>query len=793
MFKTNLKLALRNLTKNRGFSLINIFGLSAGMAIAIIIGLWLHDELTFDNMHSTREQFVQFRLKYLINGKHDVGSAMCIPIKDVLKNEHADDFTDLSLASWNGTKLLTVGDKKITRRGMSVEPQFLRMLDVELVQGSRERALQEMYSIVINESLAEVLFGESDPIGQNIKIDNRRDYVVTGIMPDFPKNSSWETVSLFVPWAAFAQQEWIKSATTSWDDHSQQLFGLMPPSADLASVNARIKDAESRNIELPLEPDLFVHQLSKWHLYSKFRNGENAGGRIQFVWLFGIIGVFVLLLACINFMNLSTAQSERRAKEVGVRKTVGSGRNELIVQFLTESYVVVVIATIFAIGLTYIGLPIFNEITDKEMSILWSSPLFWLAIAAFMTITGLLAGSYPAFFLSSFEPLKVLKSTFGTGRSASTPRKVLVVLQFTVSIALIIGTVVVYQQINHAKSRVLGYDKDNVIQINMLTKEIRDKFDVLRDKLLKTGNIVEVGHSNSPMTNIWSNTGGMKWKESTDDDRMKSFANTGVSHEYGKTINWEIVDGRDFSRAFKTDTAAMILNQTAVNLMGLENPVGETVTDFNGNPFTIIGVVKDILQDSPYLPVKASIYRLDEWRKNMLFIKLKAGQDIQQALTQVGDIYKSVAPATPFEYDFVDDDFGKKFMEEERIGKAASIFAILAILISCLGLFGLSAYVAERRTKEIGIRKVLGASVLDLWAMLSKDFIFLVLAACIVAIPLAWYYLSGWLDGYEYRVDLNWWVFAAAGIMAVVITLATVSFQSIKAAIASPINSLKDE
>jgi len=579
-----------------------------------------------------------------------------------------------------------------------------------------------------------------------------------------------------------------------WGSNFTQTYALLADRAEMDKVSAKIKDAKLRKLpedEKRYKPEVFLHAMSKWHLYSSWKNGVQNGGRIEFVWLFGIIGVFVLLLACINFMNLSTARSEKRAREVGIRKAVGSIRSQLITQFFSESLLVVLFAFVFSIVLVLLLLPFFNEVSGKEMSILWTNPVFWLLGLVFSLITGLVAGSYPALYLSSFQPVKVLKGTFRVGRFATLPRKVLVVVQFTVSVTLIIGTIIVFRQIQYAKNRPIGYDRNGLVVMNMATSDIHDHFEVVRDELKKAGAIVEMTESNSPTTDVWNTNGGFDW-EGKDPGFAVDFPNSGVTHDFGKTVGWQFKEGRDFSREYATDSMAFVINESAAKFLGFKNPVG-TILKWEDRPYTIIGVIKDMVVQSPYQPVRPSLFHISSNMENVVIMKLDPTSSSRDALAKIETVFKKFNPAAPFEYKFVDDEYAKKFGDEERVGKLATFFAALAIFISCLGLFGLASFVAEQRTKEIGIRKVLGASVFNLWRLLSRDFVVLVILSCLIAAPIAWYFLHDWLLKYEYRTDISWWIFIVAGVGALGITLLTVSFQAIKAALMNPVKSLRSE
>src|SRR5436190_3329386 len=523
-----------------------------------------------------------------------------------------------------------------------------------------------------------------------------------------------------MPWELWlVQNPWVKQMDHPWNSNFSQTFVQIADKSDMAKVSAKIKNAKLNNVdkeEAKYQWVVFLQPMRKWNLYNEFKNGVNIGGNIQYLRLFGIIGIFVLALACINFMNLATARSEKRAKEVGIRKAVGSLRWQIIRQFLAESYLVVVLAFILSLILAVLFLPVFNDIAGKKIEIIWSSPVFWIFSAAFILITGLLSGSYPALYLSSFQPLKVLKGTYRVGKFASIPRKVLVVTQFTISVMLIIGTIIVYQQIQHAKNRPIGYARNGLINLNM-EKEIRDHYDAIRTELKNSHAIEEMAGSMSPLTQVWNSNGGFNW-EGKDPNMAVDFPNNAVSYEFGKTVNWKIEEGRDFSRDFATDSAAFIINESAAKFFGFKNTVG-SIMKWENKPFTIIGIVSDIMQESPFYPVRPTLYYTGSYdNMNNLILRLNPQQNVRRSLSTIEQVWKKYMPDVPFDYKFVDEEFGSKFKAEERIGKLSSYFAILAIFISCLGLFGMASFVAEQRTKEIGIRKVLGASVPNLWRLL---------------------------------------------------------------------------
>jgi len=526
-------------------------------------------------------------------------------------------------------------------------------------------------------------------------------------------------------------------------------------------------------------------------LYSEYKNGVNAGGKIRYVWMFGIIGFFVLLLACINFMNLGTARIEKRAKEVGIRKAIGSLRRQLVVQFFCESLLVTALAFVCSLILVQLILPYFNEVANKKVAVLWSSPMFWIAGILFTLITGLIAGSYPALYLSSFQPVRVLKGRFRVGRLASLPRKVLVVVQFTVSVTLIICTIVVFRQIQFAKDRPIGYSRDALITVPVLTNDITTHFDIVKDELLKKKAITAMAASEAPVTEIWGSDGAFDWKGKAPELTV-DFPVTGVSVDYGKTVGWEFKEGRNFSTAFITDSSALILNEAAVKYMGLMDPIGETIK-WKGIAYKVIGVINDVITESPFEPVRPSVFWLLSWQPNFIFLKINPEVSAAFALSSIETVFHQYSPSSPFDYSFVDEDYNRKFGNEERVGKLAGFFAILAIFISCIGLFGMASFMAEQRIKEIGIRKVLGASVFNLWRLLSKEFVALVMISLLIAVPAAYYFMYGWLQNYSFRSAVSWWIFAVAGLGAIIITLLTISFHAVKAAAANPVKSLKTE
>lgn len=799
MIRNYFKIALRNLVRNKVYSFINIAGLAAGMAVALLIGLWIHDELSFNNYHRNYNRIAQVMQHQTFNGDVSTQRANPYLLGAELRSKYGNSFKYVVMASWTDNHILAYGNQKITKQGNFFEPQVPDMLTLKMLKGTRA-GLNEINSIMLSESVANTLFADADPIGKLLKLDNKSNVKVTGVYEDIPHNSDFKDLTFIAPWALFINEEtWPEKLTNPWRSNSFQTYAQVADNvpvqpSDIDKLSARIKDVKLNRVnptEARFKPEVFLHPMSRWHLYSEWKNGVNTGGRIQFVWLFGIIGVFVLLLACINFMNLSTARSEKRAKEVGIRKAVGSVRGQLITQFFSESVLVVAIAFVVSLVLVLLILPAFNDVADKKLTIPWMNPLFWGAATGFSLLTGLIAGSYPAFYLSAFQPIKVLKGTFRVGRFATIPRKVLVVVQFTVSVTLIIGTILVFRQIQHAKDRPIGYSRAGLLAVPMSTPGMTSHYNAIRNDLLRTGAVADMSQSSNPTTSVWAVNNGYEWP-GKNPNTEGNFATVAVSHDFGKTVGWQFTAGRDFSRAFSTDSSGMVLNETAVKYMGLKQPVGKTVL-CDGKPYKVVGVIKDMVMDSPYQPAFRTVFMLDYGWANVFNVKLNPALSSREALGRIEPVFKKFNPAAPFDYKFVDEDYARKFGEEERIGKLASFFAVLAIFISCLGIFGLASFIAEQRTKEIGVRKVLGASVLSLWGLLSKDFVYLVGIAFCVATPLSYYFLNRWLQTYEYRTGISWWIFAVSGAGALGITLLTVSYQSIKAALMNPVKSLRSE
>lgn len=791
MLKNYIKIAWRNLGKNKVYSAINIVGLAVGMAVAVLISLWIKDEVFFNKDFQNYDRIVKV-IHNSFDGK-DISTTTTapIPLALELRENYADAFTRVALTKYGGSHIFAIDDKKLSRNGLYAEPEFAEILSLQMVQGSLQ-GLRDPSSIMISQSMAKSIFGDQDPINKMLKVDNK-DYVkVSGVYEDFAHNTDFKEVEFLLSWSYLTSTtSWIRDSYNYWDDNSFLIYAQVAENKDITEVSTKVKSVLVDKPGRFDKPEVILQPMSRWHLYSEFKQGINTGGAIQYVWMFGLIGLFVLLLACINFMNLSTARSQKRAKEVGIRKTLGSAREQLIVQFLSESVLITGLALVLSVFLVWLFLPSFNNLANKDIQFPWTNLEFWTIIIGFVIITGLISGSYPALYLSSFNPISVLKGTFKAGRFAASSRKVLVVFQFTVSVFLIIGTIIIFQQIQYAKNRPVGYDRVGLISIHMNTPDLYGKYDVLRNELINSGAAVNMAESVSPATEVYLRSMTFDWP-GKNPDIDPGFNASWVTHDYGKTVGWQFVNGRDFSRDFSTDTNAMVINEAAARYMDLEDPLN-TIIKFHGGSFHIIGVIKDVVMESPFAEIIPTIFMMNYDNVGVITIKADSEMSMSESLAKIETIFKKYNPASPFVYSFVDDDYAKKFDAEQRIGSLATFFAVFAVFISCLGIFGLSSFMAEQRFKEIGVRKVLGATVLNLLGLLSKEFILLVFFATLIAMPASWYFMHNWLQTYEYRTGISLWVFVSTTIGAIAITLLTVSFQAVKAATANPVDSLRDE
>jgi putative ABC transport system permease protein len=762
--------------------------------VALLIALWVVNEYSYDKFLPGYKSLYQVELNFTDphEGEH-TQTAVSLPIADVLRKQYPE-VKYVAESDWMGQHDLLIGTKKLYMNGGAVGSDFLKMFQFPLIKGNSNSVLKDAFSIVLTESTAKALFGDADPMGKMVKIDNKYTLKVTGIMKDVPKNATLQ-FNFLMPFSFNEQtQDWMKTARTTYYNNSFQIFVQLKPGVDYAKLAPKIKNIVYNGGPKmrPVKPAVLFHPVTDWHLYSEFKNGKESGGFIDYVRMFSIIGILVLVIACINFMNLSTARSEKRAREVGVRKAIGSQRRDLIFQFLTESVLITFIAFLLSMVFVQLALPSFNVLTGDAVNIPYGDPVFWTIIITYVLATGLLAGSRPAFYLSSFNPVKVLKGTIQVGKAAALPRKILVVLQFTCSIALIISTTIIYQQIQHAKDRPTGYSADRLVTTDM-SDDLNNHYDALKNDLLHTGTVESVAKSSSPITGVYWHTGIEKWAGQEPGELAINVGAVSTSDGYFKTVGMKLKEGRDFSSDWGADTSNIIINEAAVRRMGLKQPVNQFIT-FDGvtGPARIIGVVKDALMESPFTPVEPTVF-VHGRGGNFVMYRLSAGVNTHQAMEKITKIFDAYNPAYPFTYRFVDEEYNSKFNLEVLVGKLAGVFAGLAIFISCLGLFGLAAYVAEQRTKEIGVRKVLGASIAQVWLLLSRDFIVLVMISCLIASPVALYFLHDWLLKYDYRITIGPGVFVLSAVAALIITIITISFQAIKAALTNPVKSLRSE
>lgn len=798
MYQSYLKIAWRNLRSNRGYSMINVGGLAIGMAVAMLIGLWVYDELTFNSYFVNHKQIARVYRQGTLNG--EVGTTPYLPyaLRDELQTKYGEDFKHV-VSVWPTNDHIIVSEKENwSLRGSFIQPAGVEMFSLKMREGSNH-ALDDPHSVIISSSAARTLYGNESALGKTVRIDNTMDATVTGVYEDIPYNAHFNDVRFFASFELIVSANpWILSQ--GFGNNFLDIYVQLTEQVTLGDASNRIKGVIKENIKddkeyLAVNPQLFLHPMDKWHLWSDWKNGINSG-MIDMVWLFGIVGVFVLLLACINFMNLSTARAEKRAKEIGIRKAIGSARSQLISQFYSESFFVTVSAFVLSMLLTTLALPSLNALSAKQITMPFGNFYFWVCCITVIAVTTLLSGSYPALLLSAFRVTRALKGSFKPGRNASLPRKILVVAQFTVSITLILATIVVYRQLVHAKDRPVGYEREGLITVQINSSEFSGKLDALRTELKTTGAVAEMGLCSSPLTEVWNSNGGFDW-EGRDPGYIAEFGTFTVSPEYGKTIGWQFVEGRDFSPGMASDSMAFIINESAARILGFEHPVGQTVKWqswwTNGvSDFRVIGVVKDQIMRSPYDPAMPSVFFLGGYH-NWISIRVSEGRSMADAMQGIQSAFAKVIPDVPVQYKFADQEYALKFASEERVGVLATVFASLAIFISCLGLFALAAFVAEQRTKEIGIRKVVGASVLNLSVMLSRSFLILVAVSCLIAMPLAYVLMQNWLETFTYRTNISWWIFPATAAGALAITLITVSIQALKAALMSPVKSLRSE
>jgi ABC-type antimicrobial peptide transport system permease subunit len=783
--------ALRNIRRNKGFSLLNIAGLSIGIAAAAFILLWVEDETTFDHNFANRD----YIYRVMQNEKSDKGIVTNGDTPDALADAMQKDFpgiTNTFRISWRMDELAVIGDKKIKTNGLYADPSIIDIFTLGLVKGDRRTALNQPQSVIISQSLARACFGNDDPIGHTLNMNAGQAYsvdglyTVTGVFPDLPANSSFhfQWISPYTTWTA--ANTWLKG----WNNNLTETYVQLAPTASRAAIDKQLTNYLATK-QTGATNTLFLFNTNDWHLRDKFENGVQTGGAIRYVQLFSLIAAAILFIACINFMNLSTARSEQRAKEVGVLKVVGAGRSSLIGKFIGEALLLSSLSVLCAIALLFIFLPAYNTLVHKQLHIQLVQPTHLIGLLTVTLVTGLIAGSYPAFYLSGFNPIYALKGLRSkTGGGAVAIRKGLVITQFTASVGLIIGTVIIYQQVQHIKDRDLGYSRKNLVYMQLHGK-MKDHFPALKDKLLATGFVENAAISLHDALHVYSYGTGLNWQGKDPNSKISVHSNV-IGPGYFATMNIPLLAGRDFYSTPGVDSANIIINESMAKIMGKEGHLGSVLTNGTWH-FPIVGIVKDFIYNDVYGASAPLVFFSGTGNATTMALRFKPNASLSQAIAKTSAVITAESPDQPFAFRFADEDFDALFTSETLIGKLAGIFALLAILISCLGLFGLAAYTAERRVKEIGIRKVLGASAQGLTGLLLKEFVQLVSISCLIAFPLAGWILYGWLQNYEYRTALHWWVFALAGALALTVALITVSFQALRAALANPIRSLRSE
>ncbi len=786
MIRNYFKIAWRNILRNKGFSTLNIVGLSIGMAATTLILLWIVYELGVDQFHEKKDRIYEVYNNHPING--EIWSWNTTPkiMASAIKQDYPE-VESVVRVNWTSTFLFSIDNKKLKANGVIVDNDFLNVFSFPLIKGNIISIFNEVNSVVITEKLSKKLFQEEDPIGKIVKVDNTDNFTITGVLKDLPSNTDFE-FEFLIPWSYLHQKGWDDE---NWSNNSTITYILLKEGVEHTSFAPKIKELRKKYDKESPKMETFLYPFSRSYLYSKFENGEEIGGKIDILRMFGIIAGFILLIACINFMNLSTARSEKRAKEVGIRKVLGANKESLIGQFLIESILISFFAGILALIIVIIALPAFNNLVERELMLDFSNKWYWIIAVGFILFTGFLAGSYPAFFLSSFKPVVVLKGTFQKINAVINPRKVLVVLQFTFTIILIIATVVVKQQLKYTQDRQLGYSKDNLIY-NIMEGDTDKNYQLIKEELLTSGVAISVTKTSAPITEGWSNSWGIGWKGKPENDKtiVDRFC---ADDAIVKTAGFEILEGRDFDlKKYPTDSTGVIINEAALKLMKFEEPIGQIIND-NDIDWHVIGVVKDFVLKSPFQRITPIVIEGAKGWFNVIHIRFNKTNTISKNLAATEVIFKKYNSEYPFSYQFVDQEYAKKFTNEKKTGKLAGLFAILTIFISCLGLFGLASYMAENRIKEIGIRKVLGASVNNISLLLSNEFLKLVILAFFIALPISWYFMHNWLEEFNYRITISWWIFALAGFLALGITVLTVSYQAIKAASANPVESLRSE
>ncbi len=787
MFKNYVKIAFRNMAKNKLYSFINIAGLAVGMTSAILIFLWVQDEIGHDRFFTNidRIYLMNGRAK-LNNGDFGLGVYTPKPMAPAIKNDYPE--VEESVRVRNAHFLISNGDKHFGALGNLVDSRFLQLFDFQMLEGNTATALDSVNNIVLTQHLAKKLFGNQDALGKIVKLDSVNYAIVTGILKDLPGNTSFDFEYL-VPWSYAVKLGWNDN---DWNNNSVYTYALLKPGASLKAFNSKVSDILIKHTKPDNVMHVFAQPYKDAWLYSSVENGNYVAGRIKEVRMFIIIAIFILLIACINFINLSTARSEKRAKEVGIRKVVGAQKHMLVIQFIGEGILLAFAAGLIAAIIVLLVLPTFNLAINENLTIKYNDPLYYLYLIIFILFAGIAAGAYPAFLLSSFKPVKVLKGTLQPIRALVTPRKVLVVVQFTFAIVFMICTIIVEGQIKYAENRDAGYSRNNLAFVYM-TGEVGKQYRLIRHDLLNSGAATTITATSGPMTELWSNSSGYTWPGSDANDQKTIFNLYSADDDFSKTMRLSVLQGRDINlKDYPTDSTALLLNETALKMMHLKYPIG-TIVKGNGKTLHVVGVVRDFILESPYAPIHPMLIMGPVFPFDVINFRLDPHKRITESVAKTEKIFKKYNPNYPFDIHYYDKEYALKFADEQREGTLAGLFAGLAIFISCLGLFGLVTYMVENRVKEIGIRKVLGAGAASVVGLFSGEFLKLIIISFVIASPVAWYIMHKWLLSYEYRITISWWMFACTGILSLLIAMLTISFQAIKAALANPVKSLRSE
>ena len=785
MIKNYFKIAGRNLFRNKGFSITNIIGLTIGLTCTIFIFLWVKDELSYDKFQKNYDNIYQVMANRDFNNTIFTDPNMVLPLASSLEKSYSQ-IKNAVVTTQGESHIFSYGDQKLKKTGLTVGGNFFDMFSWKFIKGNAANAISDPSSIVLTQSAAKSFFGNKDPLNQILRIDNENNLRVSAIVADPPGNSSLQFD--FIKAFNYSDPD-VKNDMNEWVNSSWRVYLQIIPGTSITAVEKDINTLKKQHDPHDKVSTYFTFPMNKWRLNSDFKDGKNVGGMIEYVRLFTIIAIIILLIACVNFMNLSTARSEKRAKEVGVRKVLGSDKKQLILQFFFESMILVFIAFVLAVIAVFLLMSPFNTLVDKHLSLDLTQPYLWIGGLVIIIFTGVIAGSYPALFLSSFNPAKILKGTILQGKSAVIPRRILVIAQFVISIFLISATIIVYQQIQHVKKRDIGYNPDNLIMIPS-TPDVSKNYTIIKEELLKTGLVSSVTRTFSPLTEVWWKSPSPHWDgQPTDVQIIVTGFSTDV--DFAKTTGVKILQGKDFS-GMPSDSSAIMLNKAAVIAMGLKNPIGMQMR-YGPRTYTVTGITDNVVMESPFKPVEPMMIYYQPENSNIVDIRLKPSSQLQQSLKSMEKVFKTYNPSVPFEYQFADKEFGKKFLTEELIGKLTNIFAGLAIFICCIGLAGLAAFTVEKRIREIGIRKVLGASVQQVLLLISSEFLKLVLIAFIIATPLTYWLMNEWLQKYDYRIHISIWVFFGVGIGILLLTLAVVSLNTLKAATTNPVKSLRTE